>query len=456
MSIRVRLTAWYALTLALALVVVAFVLVLIFRGTMERQLDADLSSRAAAIVSSLQADEPLTLQQQGGDLPVIATGGELIVLYDAAGKVTDASARPSWLGANVSAFATASTTQRTDTLTVGSDHLRMLALPIVDTGRRIGTAVVMSSLAPLDAAQRQLIAILLITLPIAVLGAALGGYVLARRALAPVEQLRSAAEEYGAHELSRRLLPRQMRDDELGRLARTLDAMLDRVAAAVEQQRRFTGDASHELRTPIATVLAEASLALERTRTSPEYEATMKRIQSEAVRMGRLVDGLLVLARADEPQAGHTARVDLSAVVRGAVDRAARRLDGRSMAIDHRIEPGVMVVGDATGLERVVENLVENALRYAPVGTSVEVTARAGEMARVTVVDHGPGIRADERPRIFDRFHRAPDARGNGAGLGLAIAHSVVVAHGGHIAVEETPGGGATFVVELPVARPQT
>jgi heavy metal sensor kinase len=454
MSIRARLTAWYALTLALALAVVAVVLLLIFRGALQRQLDGDLGSRAAAIVAAVQPDEPLALQHQDGDVTLVATGGELVALYDPAGNLTDASARPSWLGASVAAFATAATTQRADTLTVGSEHVRMLALPIVVSGRRIGTAVVMSSLAPLDAAERQLLTILAITLPIAVVLVALGGYVLAVRALAPVEQLRSAAEEYRAHELSRRLAPRQLRDDELGRLARTLDAMLDRVAAAVEQQRRFTGDASHELRTPIATVLAEASLALERARTSPEYEATLQRIQSEAVRMGRLVDGLLVLARADEPNVGHTARVDLSALVRDAVDRAARRAEGRTIEIDHQLEPGVTVVGDPSGLERVVENLIENAVRYAADSTSIEVTARASDMARVAVIDHGPGIPASERAKIFERFHRAPGARGNGAGLGLAIAHSIVLAHGGQISVAETAGGGATFIVELPVARP--
>jgi heavy metal sensor kinase len=453
MSIRLRLTAWYAVTLAIALAVVAFALVLVFRTTMEKQLDADLGNRAAAVVSSLQSDEALTLQQQGGD-ETLAVGGEVIALYDAAGKLSDASARPSWLGPSVGSFASATMTQRLQTVTVGTEHLRMLALPIVDGGRRIGTAVVVRSLAPLDGAERQLIAILAVALPIAVALAAFGGYFLADRALRPVDQLRRAADDYGAHDLTRRLAPRRMRDDELGRLARTLDAMLDRVAAAVEQQRRFTGDASHELRTPVATVLADASLALERPRDSNEYRTTIERIQSEAVRMGRIVDGLLVLARADAPQTTATReRLDVARLVRAATARVAGRAAERRVTINVELRDDLFVLGDATGLERVLDNLLDNALRFAPDGTAIEIGgARRDGMVRLTVADHGPGVPPNERSQIFERFHRVPGTRGPGAGLGLAIVRAVVDAHRGSIVVTETPRGGATFVVDLPSA----
>jgi heavy metal sensor kinase len=454
-SIRLRLTAWYALTLAVALAIVAVALVLVFRSTMERQLDADLAARATTVVSTLQSDEPLALQQQGqtGDESFIA-GGEVVALYDTAGRLADASARPAWLGQSVATFAAGSTTQRWDTMTVGAEHLRVLALPIVEGGRRIGVAVVVRSIAPIDVAARQLITILGLALPLAVAFAAVGGYFLAYRALRPVDQLRRAADEYGAHDLTRRLAPGRMRDDELGRLARTLDAMLDRVASAVEQQRRFTGDASHELRTPVATVLADASLALERQRDSAEYRAALERIQAEAVRMGRIVDGLLVLARTDAPASTARAeRVDIARVVESATARIGGRAAEQGTAIRAQSTPGLIVRGDATGLERVLDNLLDNALRFAPAGSAVDVTAtRERGRARIAVADRGPGVPASERVRVFERFHRAPGSRGPGAGLGLAIARAVVDAHGGSISVAETPGGGATFVVELPLA----
>jgi heavy metal sensor kinase len=452
-SIRLRLTAWYAVTLAIALAIVASALVLVFQAAMQRQLDADLGARAATIVSTLQMDEPLTLQQQGGDESFVA-GGEIVALYDASGRLTDATARPAWLDQSIAAYAAGTSVQREQSMIIGTEHLRVLALPIVEGGSKIGVAVVVRSLAPIDAAARQLITILGLALPVAVALAAVGGYFLADRALRPVDQLRRAADEYGAHDLTRRLAPRAMPDDELGRLAHTLDAMLDRVAAAVEQQRRFTGDASHELRTPVATVLADASLALERQRDSTEYRAALERIQAEAVRMGRIVDGLLLLARADAPVAvPHTERVDIARLIRAATERVAGRARELGMAVDARAVDGLVVLGDATGLERVLDNLLDNALRFAPAGTSVDLSvSKDGGRVRIAVADRGPGIAAGERSRVFERFHRAPGSRGPGAGLGLAIARAVVDAHGGSISVTDTPGGGATFLVELPLA----
>ncbi|HYR94674.1 MAG TPA: hypothetical protein VEP48_10770, partial [Methylomirabilota bacterium] len=209
MSIRLRLTTWYAVTLAVALAIVATALVLVFQAAMQRQLDADLAARAATIVSTLQTDE-LTLQQQGGDESFVA-GGEVVALYDASGRLSDASARPAWLDQSIAAFAAGTTVQREQTVTIGAEHLRVLALPVVESGSKIGVAVVVRSLAPIDAAARQLITILGLALPVAVALAAIGGYFLADRALRPVDQLRRAADEYGAHDLTRRLAPRAMR-----------------------------------------------------------------------------------------------------------------------------------------------------------------------------------------------------------------------------------------------------
>jgi methyl-accepting chemotaxis protein len=241
MSIRLRLTAWYVLTLAVALCAVGLALLLVFRGAMERQLDDELGARAAQVAASLQADAgSLALQGQGDESLVV--GGEFVGLYDRSGKLLDSSTAPPNAAAAIASFAAGSLTARSETLTSGTERLRIHALPVIDNGV-LATIVVVRSLAPIDSAASQLLGILGLVLPLAVAIAAVGGYLLAYRALRPVEQLRRAAEDYGANDLSRRLAPRDLRDDELGRLARTLDAMLDRVATAVEQQRRFTGDA---------------------------------------------------------------------------------------------------------------------------------------------------------------------------------------------------------------------
>jgi signal transduction histidine kinase len=455
MSIRLRLTAWYVLTLAVVLGAVAFALVLVFRGAMERQLDDELANRAAQVVAGLQSEGGgLTLQAQGGDESLVV-GGEFVGLYDAAGRLVESSAPPPLAAAAIASFATGSTATRSVSLTSGSEHLRVRAVPVTDAGRRLGTIAIVRSITPIDAAERQLLGILGVAVPLAVVVAALGGYVLAYRALRPVELLRRAAEDYGATDLSRRLAPDKLRDDELGRLARTLDAMLDRVAAAVEQQRRFTGDASHELRTPIATILANATLSLERARSADDYRSTLVRIESETARMARIVEGLLLLARADADGAPlNMEPVDLDALLDAPLRRAGLRAVEQDLRVASRVEPGLVVLDRDSGLERVFDNLLDNALRYAPAGSAVEVDAAAQNgIVRVTVADHGRGISPDERTRVFERFHRSPGASGAGAGLGLAIARATVEAHGGRISVAETPGGGATFAVELPRGR---
>jgi heavy metal sensor kinase len=457
MSIRLRLTAWYVLTLAIALGAVGFALLLVFRTAMERQLDDELAARAATVVASVQAERgTLTLQGQSGEDSFVV-GGEFVGLYDRSGKLLDSSATPPKPADAIASFAASSTTARADTVTSGAEHLRVYAQPVVEGGQQRASVVIVRSLAPIDAALRQLLGILGLALPLAVAIAAIGGYFLAYRALRPVEQLRRAAEAYGASDLSRRLAPRELRDDELGRLARTLDAMLDRVAAAVEQQRRFTGDASHELRTPIATILADASLSLERTRSADEQRATIARIESDAGRMARIVEGLLLLARADSRSAPTTAQdVDVRDVLEASALRVTGRATERNVRIETHVERGLVVTDRDAGLERVFDNLLDNALRYAPAGSliAIEAAARDGK-ARVTVADRGPGIPPDERARVFERFHRSPGASGPGAGLGLAIARSIVQAHAGTIEVTETPGGGATLVVELPAASPR-
>ena len=456
MSIRLRLTAWYVLTLAIALGAVAFALVFVFRSAMERQLDDELSARAAQVVSTLQLEgSGLSLQGQNGDESLVV-GGEFVGLYGPTGKLLESSVAPPQQAADaIASFAAGSATTSSLTVTSGAEHLRVRAVPVTTGAQRLGTVVIVRSITPIDAAERQLLGVLGLALPLAVVIAAVGGYVLAYRALRPVEQLRRAAEEYGATDLSRRLAPRELRDDELGRLARTLDAMLDRVAAAVEQQRRFTGDASHELRTPIATILADASLSLERSRSAEDYRAAITRIESETTRMARIVEGLLVLARADARSAPPSAdEANVRAVLEASVRRVTSRAMERGVRIETRVDPALVVADRDSGLERVFDNLLDNALRYAPGGSVIEIEAAARDgMARVTVADHGPGIPPDERSRVFERFHRSPGSSGSGAGLGLAIAHAIVDAHRGRIAVAETPGGGAMLVVELPVEQ---
>jgi two-component system OmpR family sensor kinase len=222
--------------------------------------------------------------------------------------------------------------------------------------------------------------------------------------------------------------------------------------------RRFIADASHELRTPLASIRGYAELfRMGATRDPGETERAMRRIEEEAARMGVLVDDLLTLARLDQvPEVPH-AELDLAPLVRDAVD------DARATAPDRRIDlhadSQARVVGDAHQLRQVLGNLLRNALVHTPGGTPVEVTLSADDGdARIEVRDHGPGLPPGDSEALFERFWRAEGGRERGkggAGLGLAIVAGIVDAHGGRVHAANVPGGGASFVVELPAAHSQ-
>jgi two-component system OmpR family sensor kinase len=239
--------------------------------------------------------------------------------------------------------------------------------------------------------------------------------------------------------------------------------------ASEERTRRFAADASHELRTPLASIRGFAELYRQGAVPAEEVPRTLRRIEDEAKRMGGLVEDLLLLARLDEQRPTRTEPVDL-AVLAGDAVHDARGLDaGRTVRLvglgDQDGEGGARgpapapTLGDEDRLRQVVANLLANAVRHTPAGTPIEVavgTAQANGSAHAVleVRDHGPGLGADQADRVFERFYRADPSRrrgqGGGSGLGLSIVQAVVTAHRGTVSVRETPGGGATFAVDLP------
>jgi two-component system OmpR family sensor kinase len=282
--------------------------------------------------------------------------------------------------------------------------------------------------------------------------------------LRPLDRIAVTAGEIAAGELDRRVSPATSRT-EIGRLGLSLNAMLERLEQAFAQRqasedrlREFLADASHELRTPLASIRGYAELfRMGATRDEAETRTAMRRIEDESERMGVLVEDLLTLARLDEtPEREHRA-VELVALARDAVADASATAPQREIAL--RAESPVTVLGDPLQLQQVLANLLRNALVHTPAATPIEVgVERDGETARIAVRDHGPGVPAAARERLFERFWRAEPGRERGragAGLGLAIASAIVDAHHGRIGVHDAPGGGAVFVVELPALAPE-
>ncbi|MBE1536072.1 sensor histidine kinase [Actinomadura algeriensis] len=303
------------------------------------------------------------------------------------------------------------------------------------------------------------------------LGVGLLGGLAVRRATRPLAEIAAAAGRIGdvtrAGDLARRVPePAPAAGTEVGRLAAALNAMLAQIETAFREReesrdrlRRFVADASHELRTPVAIVRGYAELFRRGAADRPADLATaMRRIESEAERMGRLVDEMLLLARLDEGRPLERGPVDLAALAEAAVADAAVVDPARPLTL--RTGGPVVVAGDREGLRRVLDNLLANVRAHTPPGTAatVRVAARDGG-AVLEVEDDGPGLRGDG-DRVFERFHRGPSGDGSrtpdrgGAGLGLSIVAAVARAHGGRAGAADAPGGGAVLTVVLPAAEP--
>jgi signal transduction histidine kinase len=284
------------------------------------------------------------------------------------------------------------------------------------------------------------------------------GWVIAGRALRPVERITGVARDIQATNLDRRIdLPGP--DDELKRLAGTFDEMLDRLDGAFASQRQFVADASHELRNPLAIIQTNAELTLADPEATPEISRRAGRIRRASERMLRLVEDLLALARL-EARPAHRERIDLGRLLSELGDEFLAPACSRGVDLIWTEPEGLRFVGDRAELKRALANLIDNAVRLAPSGSPVRLAAgREDGWGWLAVSDDGPGIPVGEQERVFNRFYRLDKARsraGGGSGLGLAIAREIIEAHQGEIRLFSSPGQGSTFVVWLPLVRART
>jgi signal transduction histidine kinase len=323
-------------------------------------------------------------------------------------------------------------------------------------GRLIGAATAAAPLGVLQPPLDEMRTWLLIAFPIVLALITAGGWLLIGRALAPIDRITRTAGAISAGNLSGRLGPSRS-DDEVGRLAATLDQMLDRLEGAFGQQRAFAAAASHELRTPLTIVKSDLDVLRRSRPFPPDEEDVLRGVDEELARMGRMVEDLLTLARADSGQDELLCElVAFDVLVRTALVGMEHLAQEKGLTLEAHVTPGVDVVGDPSRLRQMVLNLLANAVTYTPAGGSIRVSlAREGEQAQLIVADTGIGISVEDRSHIFEHFFRADKARSRaagGAGLGLALVHWCVRAHGGHIEVESVPGEGSTFTVSLPLA----
>lgn len=471
-SLRIRLTAWYAAALALAMIVLSVAMCVSMRRTLEGDLDGELRRNTISLAERLLHEfeegesvshassslvrkslfHNLELEIIGPDGAIIASSKDL----DATGLgVTFADGDVPVLGSEVIRRHLA------------SSHLDPAGIEIAAVrvthpvdGRTV-TIVAAAGRTGIEAAMSALRRLVLTLVPLLLLLSAAGGWWLANRALLPVTVMAMQARNMSADRLDERLvIPNP--DDEVGQLATSFNALLDRLQIAFERMRQFTADASHELRTPVGVVRSGVSVALTPPVTLPECVDTLEIIGDQAVRMSRLVDDMFLLARADAGAPGLADRepVNLVALAESCRRTAESVASEKGVILDsvNSSDPAPVVSGDRLRLEQMLMNLVMNAINHGRAGDLVAIRVRAIESAnehsaRIEVEDSGPGIPADQREAVFERFVRLDRSRTRetgGSGLGLPIARWIANVHGGSISLSESESGGCIFSVTLP------
>jgi heavy metal sensor kinase len=467
MSIRTRLTIWYSVILVLGFILFGAGVYVSVSFTMLRQIDWSLEESARSIVEEIKV-LPSVGNSRVIDMPKIDVFRASMVYVEA----IDTSGRIQRRSTNVGGFDSHLDPVTYDILSrelitqqqpiyndvqhKGAPPLRVYTYPLIvqGTNELFGYLQVASSLEELQQTRNFLLLTLLSLGALGLLVSTVAGAAMARRALRPVAEITNTALEiYRTDDLNRRV--DVVSNDEVGRLASAFNEMLDRLARLFRAQQRFVADVSHEMRTPLTVIRGNVDLL----RMGCADAESLDAITSESERMTRMVSNMLLLSQADAGALPmHLQPLDLAPLISNVARSGNIMADGR-LEITSTISGDLTVQGDADRLKQVLLNLVDNAIKHTPEGgrVSIEAGNPDGVTVHVSVSDTGIGIPSEDLPHVFERFYRVDKSRSRaqgGAGLGLAIAQSIIEAHSGRISVQSTVGAGTCFEFTLPAYRP--
>ena len=470
LSLRTQLVVVTSVLIALAIAVTSLVAISALRAQMVHQLDEEMKASSSSLVSSVGTSQT---RQDGavGSYRVYILDQRGNVLYSVAGADQQAENEPvltGWDSEKVKKYHETGTTVNSRT---GSNDWRIMPISLESSTNGQASSMVIAL--PLKQTNQvvALVGVLTFAFGLATLAAAIAmTWVIVTRTFEPLARVEQTAAKIAAGDLSQRIEDYNP-SNEIGNLAISLNTMLAQIESSFNAQakseakmRRFVGDASHELRTPLVSIRGYSELYRQGALPNDEAVATaMGRIESESKRMGQLVEDLLTLARIDERRESKLAPFDLFHLAVDASNDAYATSPDREVSLvgltDDVAPTSAPVIGDESRMRQVVANLLTNAMRYTPAGTPLEIAVGVREdvpgypLSVIEVRDHGPGIHGEDRERVFERFYRTDTSRSRdtgGTGLGLSIVAAILEQHDGSVHIEETSGGGATFVISLP------
>jgi two-component system, OmpR family, sensor kinase len=447
MSIRLRLTLYWAIITAVILIVAGELILASFSRELWRQLDralleeADTSAATLAQSSQAQADAILRHLADEEDLGpghrVRLGVGHEVVLDKGAQK----TAPPLTLPQNVSAH-----------VLMGMAYRYRWALTPLSFGGHPAWLEDGVDAMPTIRAIDHLRRTLLVLLPLILAMSVAGGYFLSAWALAPINSIAGALSRIGYHELKDRL-PTPNHHDEARRLIDAINQLLARLEESSAAQHRFISEAAHELRTPLTVLRSGLEVTLRRPRTTEEHRLAMEDALHEVVRLCATAEDLLALARIETTEGANHSIVDIAEVVADVSRKMKALTESKHQTLTIKAATGLMVRGNGTDLERLVLNLLDNAIKFTPPQGRIEIAAGAEQQSvSIHVRDNGPGLAPQELSRIFDPFYRSSTAESEGSGLGLALCREIVRVHYGEISASNRRGGGFEIEVRLPSA----
>lgn len=484
-SIRFKLTLWYVLILGILLISFSSFLYFTLSKSLHRDVDNKLSSLAKIIAS--ESTSPLSKFGFGNIDQALETSmnlkpiGKFIQVLDESGNIGRKSENLKNVQLPISLNALKNASKGLVTFetnrTFKNTSLRIITFPVLENNHVTKIVQIASSLEEVEEALNTLFIILVITVPLALMVASLGGQFLAHKALKPVDNITQTARMITSQNLNQRIIPPKVKD-EISRLIETFNDMISRLDQSFRQITQFSSDASHELKTPLTILKGEVEVMLRKERTLHEYQQTLKSNLEEINRMSQIVEDLLILSKADTGDIWLN-KEDIS--LTGILNEVVAQMDmlaksKRLLLSTSNHHQDIHIFGDVLRIRELLINLIENGIKYTEEGGSIHITLQKenellggsppdrmkrekGDFAKIIVSDTGIGIAKEDQEKIFDRFFRVDKARSReqgGSGLGLSICKWIVEAHQGEIKVESELGKGSSFIVILPLFSPRS
>lgn len=479
-SLRFKLTLWYVLILGILLISFSSFLYFTLSKSLHRDVDNKLRSLAELI--ALESASPLSKFGFGSIDQALETSmnlkpiGKFIQVLDESGNIGRKSENLKNVQLPISLNALKNASKGLVTFetnhSIGNTPLRIITFPVTENNHVTKIVQIASSLEGVEDALNTLFIILIVTVPLALMVASLGGQFLAHKALKPVDNITQTARVITSQNLNQRITPPKVKD-EISRLIETFNEMISRLDQSFRQIKQFSSDASHELKTPLTILKGEVEVTLRKERTPQEYQQTLKSNLEEINRMSQIVEDLLLLSRADTGEIRlNIEDINLTEILNEVVTQMDRIAQSKGLYLStSNHHQDIHIFGDALRIRELFINLIENGIKYTEEGGSIHITLQkentppvrsqsdweGGEkngFVKVIISDTGIGIAKEDQERIFSRFFRVDKARSRergGSGLGLSICKWIVEAHQGEIVVESELGKGSSFIVKLPL-----